>query len=153
MYILIGILLCIAQRYSWGAKSAFFGMECRHLNEWYYNQGENVMSHTGKRESDAEVMGLQGLVEYQNGTVVSRTLINKEIGTVTLFAFDAGEGLSEHTAPFDALVYVFDGEADIVISGTSFQVKQGEMIIMPADKPHELKAVKRFKMMLVMIRS
>lgn len=111
------------------------------------------MSHTGKRESDAEVMGLQGLVEYQNGTVVSRTLINKEIGTVTLFAFDAGEGLSEHTAPFDALVYVFDGEADIVISGTSFQVKQGEMIIMPADKPHELKAVKRFKMMLVMIRS
>jgi len=114
------------------------------------------MSHTGEQEVNhplAEVLDLQVLVDYQKGTVVSRTLINKKIGTVTLFAFDTGEGLSEHTAPFDALVYVFGGEAEIIIAGTPFQVKKGEMIIMPADKPHELKAVKRFKMMLVMIRS
>jgi len=114
------------------------------------------MSPTGKQEPGsqaAEVHELQKMVGYQNGTVVSKTVINKKIGTVTLFAFDTGEGLSEHTAPFDALVYVFDGEAEIIIAGTSFQVKKGEMIIMPADKAHELKAIKRFKMMLVMIRS
>ena len=114
------------------------------------------MANTEKREASrlpAEVQDLQRLVDYQSGTVVSRTLINKKIGTVTLFAFDTGEGLSEHTAPFDALVYVFDGEAEIIIAGTPFQVKKGEMIIMPADKPHELKALRRFKMMLVMIRA
>jgi len=93
------------------------------------------------------------LVEYQEGTVVSRTIINKQAGTVTLFAFDVGEGLSEHTAPYDALVYLLDGEAEIKISGVPHQLKQGEMIIMPANEPHALKAVKRFKMMLVMIKS
>ncbi len=93
------------------------------------------------------------LVEYQEGTVVSRTIIKKEAGTVTLFAFDAGEGLSEHTAPYDALVYLLDGEAEIRISEVPHQLKQGEMIIMPAHEPHALKAVKRFKMMLVMIKS
>ncbi len=125
------------------------------VNE-FINAEENKMSDSEKQQSNhlpAEVLVLQGMVDYQKGTVVSKTVINKKIGTATLFAFDAGEGLSEHTAPFDALVYVFDGEAEIIIAGTSFQVKKGEMIIMPADKPHELKAVKRFKMMLVMIRS
>jgi len=92
------------------------------------------------------------LVDYQSGTVVSRTIIERNAGSVTLFAFDKGQGLSEHTAPFDALVYVLDGEADITISGKSIRTKVGEAVIMPANKPHALKAVERFKMMLVMIK-
>ncbi len=93
------------------------------------------------------------LVQYQEGTVVSRTIIDRKTGTVTLFAFGEGQGLSEHTAPFDALVYVLDGESEITISGRAFRVKQGEMVIMPANEPHALTAVKDFKMLLVMIRS
>ena len=93
------------------------------------------------------------LVNYQEKSVVSRTLIDKKTGTVTLFAFDEGQGLSEHTAPFDALVYLLDGEAEITISGKSHHVKEGEIIIMPANEPHALKAIKKFKMMLTMIRS
>ncbi|MBN1161834.1 MAG: cupin domain-containing protein [Dehalococcoidales bacterium] len=96
---------------------------------------------------------MSGLVEYQPGAVVSRTLIDKSAGTVTLFAFDNGQGLSEHTTPFDALVYILDGEAEITISGQPLRVKKEEMLIMPANQPHALKAVKRFKMMLVMIKS
>ncbi len=96
---------------------------------------------------------MQGLVEYQSGAVVSRTLIDKLTGTITLFAFDKGQGLSEHTTPFDALVYILDGEAEITISGRPLQVKKEEMLIMPADKPHALKALNRFKMMLVMVKS
>jgi quercetin dioxygenase-like cupin family protein len=93
------------------------------------------------------------LVDYQKGSVVSRTILEKETGTVTLFAFDQGQGLSEHTAPYDALVYILDGEADITISGRTRQLSVGEMIIMPANELHALKAVKRFKMELTMIRS
>ncbi len=93
------------------------------------------------------------LVDYQEGSVVSRTVIDKKTGTVTLFAFDEGQGLSEHKAPFDAMVHVLDGEAEVVISGRSNLLEEGEMIIMPADQPHALKAVKRFKMILTMIRS
>ncbi|MBN1692464.1 MAG: cupin domain-containing protein [Dehalococcoidales bacterium] len=96
---------------------------------------------------------MQGLVEYQSGAVVSRTLIDKLTGTITLFAFDKGQGLSEHTTPFDALVYILDGEAEITISGRPLQVKKEEMLIMPANKPHALKATSRFKMMLVMVKS
>jgi quercetin dioxygenase-like cupin family protein len=92
-------------------------------------------------------------VDYQEQSVVSRTLIEKTTGTVTLFAFDQGQGLSEHTTPFDALVCVLDGEVEITISGIPAILKQGEMIIMPANEPHALKAIKRFKMMLTMIRS
>ena len=109
-----------------------------------------------KRDEEGVIgrpLALAGLVEYQAGSVVSRTLIDKQVGTVTLFAFDKGEGLSEHTAPYDALVCVFDGEAEITITGTPHQVSAGEMIIMPAGKPHALRAVSRFKMMLVMIRA
>jgi len=95
---------------------------------------------------------LEKLVSYQDGSIVSREIIKKTIGTVTVFAFDKGQGLSEHTAPFDALVYILDGEADIMIAGQNYAVKKGEMIIMPANKPHALQAGKRFKMMLVMIR-
>lgn len=103
--------------------------------------------------SAAQVQSLAGLVIYQTGSVVSKTLIDKKAGTVTLFAFDNGQGLSEHVAPFDALVAIIDGEAEIIISGKPFHLKTGEAIIMPANKSHALKATKKFKMMLVMIRS
>lgn len=95
---------------------------------------------------------INDLTEYQDGSIVSKTLVKKNKGTVTLFAFTEGEGLSEHTAPFDALVHVTDGTAKITISGTDHVVSAGEIIIMPADEPHALKAVTPFKMMLVMIR-
>jgi quercetin dioxygenase-like cupin family protein len=96
---------------------------------------------------------LVGLVDYQDESVVSKTLLERKTGTVTLFAFGKGQGLSEHTAPFDAMVCVLDGVAEISISGNPIEVRQGEMIIMPANEPHALKAVERFKMMLTMIRS
>ncbi len=96
---------------------------------------------------------LADLVDYQEGSVVSKTIVEKKTGTVTLFAFDKKQGLSEHTAPFDALVYLLDGEAEIVISGKAIKLKDGEMVIMPANEPHALKAVQRFKMILTMIRS
>jgi quercetin dioxygenase-like cupin family protein len=100
-----------------------------------------------------QVADLDGLVDYQAGSVVSRTIIDKPAGTLTLFAFDAGQGLSEHTAPFDALVYALDGSAEVTISGQPLQLKQGEMVIMPANRPHALKALSRFKMLLVMVKS
>jgi quercetin dioxygenase-like cupin family protein len=93
------------------------------------------------------------MVNYQQGAVVSKTIIEKDTGTVTLFAFAMGQGLSEHTAPFDALVQVLAGEVEIKISGTPFHLKQGEIIIIPAHEPHALKAVSDFKMLLTMIRS
>jgi len=96
---------------------------------------------------------LAALVNYQQGAVVSKTIIEKDTGTVTLFAFAMDQGLSEHTAPFDALVQVLDGEVEIKISGTPFHLKQGEIIIIPAHEPHALKAVSDFKMLLTMIRS
>lgn len=92
-------------------------------------------------------------VAYQDGSVVSKTLIKKQTGTVTLFAFDQGQELSEHTAPFDAMVYVLDGAAEVSIAGDRFRVATGEMVIMPARVPHALSAAERFKMMLTMIRS
>ncbi len=92
-------------------------------------------------------------VDYQEGSIVSRTIIDKPTGTITLFAFDKGQGLSEHTAPFDALVYILDGEANITISGKSLYILKGEAVIMPANEPHSLKAMPRFKMILTMIKS
>jgi len=100
-----------------------------------------------------EVMNVAGSIDYQEGSVVSKTLIKKDTGTVTVFAFDQGQGLSEHTAPFDAMVTVLDGQAEITIAGTALTVKNGEMVIMPANKPHALKALEKFKMMLIMIKS
>jgi len=96
---------------------------------------------------------MNGLVSYQSGSVVSRTLIDRKIGTITLFTFDTGQGLSEHTAPYDAFVQIFDGVAEVTINGKAQQVATGEFIIMPANVPHSLKAVEKFKMMLVMIRA
>ena len=102
---------------------------------------------------EEQPVNLMQAVEYQKDAVVSRTLLDKKAGTVTLFAFDAGQGLSEHTAPFDAMVQVLDGETEVTIQGKAVMVKQGEMIVLPAGKPHALRAIKRFKMVLVMIKS
>ena len=113
------------------------------MNNFDKNEGELV----------GQVNNLSELVNYQKGSVISRTIINKKAGTVTLFAFDEGQSLSEHTAPFDALVHVLDGEAEITMSGICLLLKDGQMVIMPANKPHALKATQRFKMMLVMIKS
>ena len=101
----------------------------------------------------ARALKMASLAEYQEGSVVSRTLIDKKIGTITLFAFAEGQGLSEHIAPYDAFVYILDGQAKITISGKVLNLNQGEMVIMPANEPHALKAVKPFKMLLVMIRA
>jgi quercetin dioxygenase-like cupin family protein len=100
----------------------------------------------------AEVVGLAGLSCYAPGAVVSRTLLKSDAGTITLFAFDQGQGLSEHTAPFDALVQVLDGEVELRIGGTPLRAKAGQAVLMPADVPHALSAVTPFKMLLVMLR-
>jgi quercetin dioxygenase-like cupin family protein len=96
---------------------------------------------------------LADLVAYQEGAVVSRTVIDKKVGTITIFSFDAGQGLSEHTAPYDAFVYIADGAAEVSIAGQPLTAQAGDMVIMPANQPHALRAVKRFKMLLVMIRA
>ena len=103
--------------------------------------------------SGAKVAKAAELVNYQDGAVVSREIVKKPTGNVTIFAFDEGQGLSEHTAPFDALVQMVEGNAEIMISGQPHQLQGGEMILMPAGLPHALKALKRFKMILTMIRS
>lgn len=110
---------------------------------------------TSKNSSNSfgQAVSLVDQIAYQEGSVVSRTLIDKTSGTLTLFAFDEGQGLSEHKAPFDALVYIMDGEAEITISGKAQSVKKGEVIFMPANEPHALRGTQRFKMMLVMIKS
>jgi quercetin dioxygenase-like cupin family protein len=101
----------------------------------------------------AEILELAQMAAYQDGSVVSRQITKAEAGNVTLFAFDAGQELSEHAAPFDALVQILDGEAEILISGAPFMLKAGQSIILPADKPHAVKAPKQFKMLLTMIRA
>jgi quercetin dioxygenase-like cupin family protein len=100
-----------------------------------------------------QAVNLSGVIDYQDGSVVSKELIRKEKGTLTLFAFDKDQGLSEHTAPFDAFVYILDGKAQITISGRASQVAAGQMMIMPANQPHALAALERFKMLLVMIKA
>jgi quercetin dioxygenase-like cupin family protein len=118
---------------------------------------DDIMA-TKKGSTDSEKlvghgMSLGGLVEYQQGSVVSREVIGKKTGTVTIFAFDEGEGLSEHMAPFDAMVYIVEGEANIDIDRKPHHLKAGDMIVLPADHPHALQAIKPFKMLLIMIRS
>lgn len=111
------------------------------------------MTEKESEKPTPKVQKLEDLVAYQNGSVVSREIIRKSTGTVTIFAFDKDQGLSEHTAPFDALVNVVDGEVEITISGKPYQLGRGDCIILPAGEPHSLKATSRFKMMLIMIRS
>lgn len=101
----------------------------------------------------ANVMKMSDLGNYQEGSIVSRTIIDKKVGTVTFFAFDKGQGLSEHKAPYDAIVSIVEGHAEIMISGKPHLLKKGEMIIMPANEPHALKAIEKFKMLLIMIRA
>jgi quercetin dioxygenase-like cupin family protein len=100
----------------------------------------------------AQAANLTDLIAYQADSVVSRAIIDKKAGTITLFAFDSGQGLSEHTTPYDALVFILDGEAEVTISNKPIRLKKGELTIMPANEPHALSAVTKFKMLLVMIR-
>jgi quercetin dioxygenase-like cupin family protein len=103
--------------------------------------------------STPKVEWLKESINYQDGSIVSREIIGKSTGTVTLFAFDKGQGLSEHTAPFDALVHIVDGEAEVTIAGQVYRLEQGQMVILPANQTHALKALSKFKMLLVMIKS
>ena len=114
---------------------------------------EGESKTTGDNDLVAKVFDARELVEYQHGAIVSRTIVEKPTGTVTVFAFDEGQALSEHTAPFDAMVQVLDGEADFTIEGRPFRLAAGQTLIMPANKPHAVTATKRFKMLLTMIRS
>jgi quercetin dioxygenase-like cupin family protein len=117
------------------------------------NAGDIPAGGDKKRgELIGKVLTTNDLLQYQDGTVASRMIVFKKTGTITLFAFDAGEGLSEHSAPFDAVLTVTDGEAEAFIAGTPFTVRTGEMIILPANIPHAVKARQRFKMTLTMIR-
>jgi len=106
-----------------------------------------------KENLKAKAIKTKDLAAYNSGAVVSRTIMDRPAGTVTVFSFDQGQGLSEHIAPFDAMVEIIDGEAEIIIEGKSNIVKEGEFIIMPAGKPHALRAVKNFKMLLIMIKA
>ena len=107
----------------------------------------------GSDDLTARVVDLAELIQYQSGAVVSRTLVKRPTGTVTLFAFDQGQELSEHTAPYDALAQVIEGQVEIRIGGKSLQLSAGQLVVMPADVPHAVRATARFKMLLVMIRS
>lgn len=106
-----------------------------------------------QKDLKSRALAIDDLIDYQTGSVVSREIVRKETGTVTIFAFDKGEGLSEHSAPFDAMVQIVDGTARITIGGEENTVEKGEMIIMPANVPHALHAVEKYKMILTMIRS
>lgn len=110
-----------------------------------------------QKKEKGDILGRQlvtkDLLTYQEGAVVSRTLIDKKAGTVTIFAFDEGQGLSEHAAPYDAMLQVLDGHVEVLISSQPFHLREGEMIVLPANKPHALRALTAFKMMLTMIRS
>jgi len=97
-------------------------------------------------------VNVKELAEYQKDAIVSRTLIDRKTGTVTFFAFDEGQGLSEHSAPYDALVHIVEGAAEVKVSGEVYAVKEGELLLIPAKAPHALRAVKRFKMILTMVR-
>ena len=109
---------------------------------------------TGKKRDElrGKVLTLKDLVDYQDGTVASRMIVNTKAGSITLFSFDEDEGLSEHTAPFDAVVTILDGECEVWVQGVTYQMKEGDTIIFPAGIPHALSAVTRFKMSLTMIR-
>lgn len=110
------------------------------------------MKHTQSGDLSGKIFNLAEMVSYQDGSIVSREVISSKGGTITIFAFDKGQGLSEHTAPFDAFVQILDGDADITISGEEFHLKNGDMIIMPAHKPHAVKAGEKFKMLLVLMK-
>ena len=109
-------------------------------------------SQEKKEDLHSKVLRLKDLVSYQDGTVASRMIVNKKAGTITIFSFDETEGLSEHTAPYDAVVTILDGRCEVWIAGETFELGEGDAIIMPANKPHALSAITKFKMVLIMIR-
>lgn len=112
-----------------------------------------IMENKNLKNLSGQIISLADLIDYQAGSVVSREILKKTNGSITLFAFDEGEGLSEHIAPFDALVHILEGEAEIKLSGKNNNLKKGEMLIMPAGEPHSLKANGKFKMLLTMIKT
>jgi len=116
-------------------------------------QDEQTLMSRPKEDLAEQVIDLRELVTYQSGSIVSRMLVYTRSGTITIFAFDEGQGLSEHTAPYDAILQVLDGEALITITGAEYPMKDGDLIIMPANKPHAVHAITRFKMMLTMIHA
>jgi quercetin dioxygenase-like cupin family protein len=125
------------------------------LGKWAGTKDKGDEFHNAIQENimTEPISNMKNMVAYQAGSIVSKEIIKKQTGTVTMFAFDQDQGLSEHTAPFDALVYALEGEAEISIMGELHLLKEGEMIIMPGGKPHALKALRKFKMMLIMVRS
>jgi len=123
------------------------------MNNIYYIKKKVIVVIQMQEDLKSKALAIDNLIDYQEGSVVSREIVRKETGTVTIFAFDKGEGLSEHSAPFDAMVQIVDGTALITIGGEENTVKKGEMIIMPANIPHALHAVEKYKMILTMIRS
>ena len=123
-----------------------------YMKDTRHRMNNPKMSHTQSGDISSQIFNLADMVSYQDGSVVSREIVSSKAGTITIFAFDKGQGLSEHTAPFDAFVQVLDGEALITISGEEFHLNAGELIIMPADKPHALSATEKFKMLLVLIK-
>jgi quercetin dioxygenase-like cupin family protein len=133
--------------------SFFQALEKRRFVVLFFRKGRAMEKKSALNVLTSKAIGLAGLVDYQDGAVVSKTIIKKKTGTVTIFAFAKGEGLSTHSAPFDALVQILEGEARITIAGHGTKVRDGQMIILPANKPHALKALKPFKMMLVMVKS
>lgn len=131
-----------------GGRDRARNKEVKDIQEMNANKKKEV-----PLELKAQATRLIDLIKYQKGSVVSREIISKKTGSVTLFAFDEGQGLSEHTAPFDAIVYCLDGDVEVTISGNPIQIKPGEMVIMPSHQPHALKAIKKFKMLLILIRT
>jgi quercetin dioxygenase-like cupin family protein len=105
------------------------------------------------KDMKSKILSINDLTKYQDDAIVSKMIVNSEKGSITLFAFDKGQGLNEHTAPFDAIVQIIEGEAKITISGEEYTLSSGQMIIMPANKPHAVKSITKFKMMLIMIKS
>ncbi len=111
------------------------------------------MTQDNAKVSAPEALEIAQMVQYAQGSIVSRTIADSEAGTITLFAFDAGQGLSEHSAPFDAFVQIVDGQAELIIGGKSVTAQAGELVVMPADIPHAVKATEKFKMLLTMLKA
>ena len=153
----------VMEKRSAAAMRSFSMDSAKGTVKWRFAHLEGREKMTDKNESaqaqskgempNREVVRLLGLVNYQEGSVVSRTIVKRATGTLTLFAFDEGQGLSEHTAAFDALALLLEGEAEITVSGKPLRTSAGEAVLMPANQPHSLKALSRFKMLLTMIRS
>ena len=120
--------------------------------QYHYNQINSIIMKSNEFEK-SKIFSYKEAVEYSEGAIVSKTVLKKETGNISLFAFAKGEALSEHTAPFDALIQVVDGRGEIIISGVSYYLESGQSIIMPADIPHAVRAVDKFKMVLIMIKS